>query len=208
MHLELEGEANDYVGKGLSGAEITIRPFRRAAYADASHQHLVLGNTVLYGATAGRLFAAGQVGDRFAVRNSGAIAVIEGAGNHCCEYMTGGIVAVLGRAGRNFGAGMSNGVAYVLDEAGTFEARVNHDLVESAGLEDEDADVLLRLIREHEEKTASPRARTILVQWEEFRPLFRKVVPRGAAALVAATRAAYLESAAAEPEPVLARRSA
>ena len=90
VHLELEGEANDYVGKGLSGAEITIRPFRRAAYADASHQHLVLGNTVLYGATAGRLFAAGQAGDRFAVRNSGAIAVIEGAGNHCCEYMTGG----------------------------------------------------------------------------------------------------------------------
>ena len=90
MHLELEGEANDYVGKGLSGGEITIRPFRRAAYADASHQHLVLGNTVLYGATAGRLFAAGQAGDRFAVRNSGAIAVIEGAGNHCCEYMTGG----------------------------------------------------------------------------------------------------------------------
>src|SRR6185295_944102 len=120
MHLELEGEANDYVGKGLSGAEITIRPFRRAAYADTSHQHLIIGNTVLYGATAGKLFAAGQAGDRFAVRNSGAIAVIEGAGNHCCEYMTGGIVVVLGRAGRNFAAGMSNGVAYVMDEAGTF----------------------------------------------------------------------------------------
>ncbi len=117
MHLELEGEANDYVGKGLSGGEITIRPFRRAAYADASHQHLIIGNTVLYGATAGKLFAAGQAGDRFAVRNSGAVAVIEGAGNHCCEYMTGGIVVVLGRAGRNFGAGMSNGVAYVMDEA-------------------------------------------------------------------------------------------
>ena len=99
MHLELEGEANDYVGKGLSGGEITIRPFRRAAYADVSHQHLVIGNTVLYGATGGKLFAAGQAGDRFAVRNSGAIAVIEGAGNHCCEYMTSGIVVVLGRAG-------------------------------------------------------------------------------------------------------------
>jgi glutamate synthase (ferredoxin) len=209
VHLELEGEANDYVGKGLSGAEITIRPFRRAAYADASHQHLVLGNTVLYGATGGRLFAAGQAGDRFAVRNSGAIAVIEGAGNHCCEYMTGGIVVVLGRAGRNFGAGMSNGVAYVLDEAGTFESRINHDLVESAGLDDDDdVDVLLRLLREHEEKTASPRARTILVQWAEFRPLFRKVAPRGAPALVAATRSAYLESAISDPEPALARRSA
>ena len=94
MHLDLEGEANDYVGKGLSGGEITIRPFRRAAYADASHQQLIIGNTVLYGATAGKLFAAGQAGDRFAVRNSGAIAVIEGAGNHCCEYMTSGIVVV------------------------------------------------------------------------------------------------------------------
>jgi glutamate synthase domain-containing protein 3 len=143
------------------------------------------------------------------VRNSGAIAVIEGAGNHCCEYMTGGIVVVLGRAGRNFGAGMSNGVAYVLDEAGTFESRINHDLVESAGLDDDDdVDVLLRLLHEHEEKTASPRARTILVQWAEFRPLFRKVAPRGAPALVAATRSAYLESAIAEPEPALARRSA
>ena len=125
MHLELEGEANDYVGKGLSGGEITIRPFRRAAYADVSHQHLIMGNTILYGATAGKLFAAGQAGDRFAVRNSGAVAVIEGAGNHCCEYMTGGIVVVLGRAGRNFGAGMSNGVAYVLDESRSLETRVN-----------------------------------------------------------------------------------
>jgi glutamate synthase domain-containing protein 3 len=156
MHLELEGEANDYVGKGLSGGEITIRPFRRAAYADVSHQHLVIGNTVLYGATGGRLYAAGQAGDRFAVRNSGAIAVIEGAGNHCCEYMTGGIVAVLGRAGRNFGAGMSNGVAYVLDEAGTFETRLNRDMVDAEALDEEDIAVLRRLVREHEEKTASP----------------------------------------------------
>ncbi|HEX2611193.1 MAG TPA: glutamate synthase-related protein, partial [Gemmatimonadales bacterium] len=130
MHLELEGEANDYVGKGLSGGEIIIRPFRRAGYAHASHQHIILGNTVLYGATGGKLFAAGQAGDRFAVRNSGAIAVIEGAGNHCCEYMTGGIVVVLGRAGRNFAAGMSNGVAYVIDESGTFSGRLNHDMVE------------------------------------------------------------------------------
>jgi glutamate synthase (NADPH/NADH) large chain/glutamate synthase (ferredoxin) len=208
VQLELEGEANDYVGKGLSGAEITIRPFRRAAYADASHQHLVIGNTVLYGATAGKLFAAGQAGDRFAVRNSGAIAVIEGAGNHCCEYMTGGIVVVLGRAGRNFGAGMSNGVAYVLDESGTFEGRINHDMVESAELDEEDTEVIRRLIREHEERTASPRARTILVQWEEYLPMFRKVAPRGAAGLVAATRNAYLRARALDLEPELARRSA
>ena len=208
MHLELEGEANDYVGKGLSGGEITIRPFRRAAYADVSHQHLVIGNTVLYGATGGRLFAAGQAGDRFAVRNSGAIAVIEGAGNHCCEYMTSGIVVVLGRAGRNFGAGMSNGVAYVLDETATFESRLNQDLVELTDLDERDVELLRRLVREHEERTASPRARTILVQWESFLPLFRKVTPRGADAYVAATREAYLSSERIEVEPALVRRSA
>jgi glutamate synthase domain-containing protein 3 len=208
MHLELEGEANDYVGKGLSGGELIIRPFRRAAYADVSHQHLIIGNTILYGATAGKLFAAGQAGDRFAVRNSGAVAVIEGAGNHCCEYMTGGIVVVLGRAGRNFGAGMSNGVAYVADETGTFETRVNHDMVELTSLDETDMALLRRLVREHEEKTASPRARRILVQWDQFVPLFRRVAPKGAEALVAAAREEYLQSVQVEPEPVLARRSA
>jgi glutamate synthase domain-containing protein 2/glutamate synthase domain-containing protein 1/glutamate synthase domain-containing protein 3 len=208
MHLELEGEANDYVGKGLSGGELVIRPFRRAAYADASHQHLIIGNTILYGATAGRLFAAGQAGDRFAVRNSGAIAVIEGAGNHCCEYMTGGIVVVLGRAGRNFGAGMSNGVAYVIDESGTLETRINRDMVEVGGLEEADIVVLRRLIREHEEKTASARARTILVHWDEFLPRFRKVTPNGAQTLVSAAREAFLRSTPPETETELARRSA
>jgi glutamate synthase (ferredoxin) len=208
VHLELEGEANDYVGKGLSGGEITIRPFRRAGYAHASHQHLIIGNTVLYGATAGKLFAAGQAGDRFAVRNSGAVAVIEGAGNHCCEYMTGGIVAVLGRAGRNFGAGMSNGVAYVIDEAGTLSTRVNHDMVELVDLDEEDVELLRRLIREHEEKTVSVRARTILVRWDDYLPSFRKVVPKGAAALVEAARTRYLESAQGEPELTLERRTA
>jgi glutamate synthase domain-containing protein 3 len=208
VHLELEGEANDYVGKGLSGGEITIRPFRRARYADQSHQHLIIGNTVLYGATGGKLFAAGQAGDRFAVRNSGAVAVIEGAGNHCCEYMTGGIVAVLGRAGRNFGAGMSNGVAYVMDEAGTFASRVNHDLVELSALEAEDFELLTRLIREHEEKTVSPRARTILVRWNDYASLFRKVAPKGAVAQVAATRVAYLSAPQGDAEAMLARRMA
>jgi glutamate synthase (ferredoxin) len=208
MQLELEGEANDYVGKGLSGGELTIRPFRRAAYADVSHQHLIIGNTVLYGATGGKLFAAGQAGDRFAVRNSGAVAVIEGAGNHCCEYMTAGIVVLLGRAGRNFGAGMSNGIAYVLDEAGTFGSRLNRDMVELAGLDDPDVELLHRLVREHEERTASPRARTILVQWESFLPLFRKVAPKGADAYIAAAREAYLVAQRPEIEPALARRSA
>jgi glutamate synthase (NADPH/NADH) large chain/glutamate synthase (ferredoxin) len=208
VHLELEGEANDYVGKGLSGGEITIRPFRRASYADQSHQHLIVGNTVLYGATSGKLFAAGQAGDRFAVRNSGAIAVIEGAGNHCCEYMTGGVVAVLGRVGRNFAAGMSNGIAYVLDEAGTFASRVNYELVKLDDLDDLDIEALRRLVREHEEKTVSPRARNILVRWSEFLPFFRKVSSRGAELQAAAIRGAYLASPQLESDMLLARRSA
>ncbi|HEU5171268.1 MAG TPA: glutamate synthase large subunit, partial [Gemmatimonadales bacterium] len=209
MHLDLEGEANDYVGKGLSGGEITIRPFRRAAYSEATHENLIIGNVCLYGATGGRLFAAGQAGDRFGVRNSGAIAVIEGAGNHCCEYMTGGIVAVLGRAGRNVGAGMSNGVAYVLDETRTLHERHNPDMVELVDLDGVDEDVLLRLIREHEDKTTSPRARHILVHWDRYRPLFRKVAAKGAAQYVAEIRAAYLRCPrGVEPELALARRSA
>ncbi len=198
MHLDLEGEANDYVGKGLSGGEITIRPFRRAGYAEATHQNLIIGNVCLYGATGGQVFAAGQAGDRFAVRNSGAIAVIEGAGNRCCEYMTGGIVVVLGRAGRNLGAGMSNGVAYVLDEGRTLHERHNPDMVELVDLDDQDAEVVLRLVREHEEKTTSPRARAILVDWNRHRPLFRKVAPKGAAGFVAVIRAAYLGRGEAE----------
>jgi len=208
VHLELEGEANDYVGKGLSGGEITIRPFRKAGYADKSHLNLIMGNTVLYGATGGKLFVAGQAGDRFAVRNSGAVAVIEGAGNHCCEYMTGGIVAVLGRAGRNFAAGMSNGVAYVMDEAGTFASRVNQDMAELTELDEVDADVLHRLVREHEEKTVSSRARALLVHWHEYLPMFRKVVPRGSALQVEAIRTAYLTTPAVDAEVALARRSA
>ncbi len=182
MHLELEGEANDYVGKGLSGGEVVIRPFREAAYASATHRHVILGNTTLYGATSGKLFAAGRAGDRFAVRNSGAVAVIEGAGNHCCEYMTSGVVVVLGQVGRNFGAGMSNGIAYVLDEAGTLASRCNFDMVDARPIDQADADVLRALVREHLDKTGSPRAAAVLQDWERFRPLFHKVVPHTAPA--------------------------
>ena len=209
MHLELEGEANDYVGKGLSGGELIIRPFRRAAYADVSHQHLIIGNTVLYGATGGKLFAAGQAGDRFAVRNSGAVAVIEGAGNHCCEYMTGGIVVVLGRAGRNFGAGMSNGVAYVVDEAGTLRepGQPGHGRARGA-----------RRRRPRAAAAADPRARG--EDGQPARPdgswcsgssssrCSARWRRRTRPALVAATREAYLQSASSEPELVPARRSA
>src|SRR5207253_11473852 len=134
MQLHLEGEANDHVGKGLCGGAIVIRPFRAAAYAAHGTPHVLLGNTALQGATAGLLFAAGSAGDRFAVRNSGAVAVIEGAGDHCCEYMTGGVVVVLGPVGRNFAAGMSNGIAYVLDERGLLESYCNLEMVGVSGL--------------------------------------------------------------------------
>jgi len=193
MHLDLEGEANDYVGKGLSGGEITIRPFREARYARESHEQLILGNTALYGATGGRLFAAGQAGDRFAVRNSGAAAVIEGAGNHCCEYMTGGIVVVLGRTGRNFAAGMTNGVAYVLDESGELAGRVNHDMALLGDVDTEDRELILSMVREHRDRTMSLRARTIVAKWEWYVPHFRRVEPRGASVHVAEQRRRYLE---------------
>jgi len=186
MHLELEGEANDYVGKGLTGGEIVIRPFREAAAGGGTDQHVLLGNTALYGATAGRLFAAGRAGDRFAVRNSGVIAVIEGAGAHCCEYMTAGVVVVLGPVGRNFAAGMSNGVAYVLDDGETFSARCNTDMVAVRALEPSDEQVVLELLREHCAKTGSAKARVILDSWDRYVPLFRKVVPHAAPVPVAA----------------------
>jgi len=194
MRLELEGEANDYVAKGLSGGEIVIRPFREGVLAGVADQQVLLGNTVLYGATAGKLFAAGRAGDRFAVRNSGAVAVIEGAGAHCCEYMTAGVVVVLGPVGRNFAAGMSNGIAYVLDEAETFAARLNSDMVQMRALEPSDEAVVLDLVREHLAATGSTRARVILDSWERYRDLFRKVVPYTAP--VAAEPAAEEEAAA------------
>jgi glutamate synthase (NADPH/NADH) large chain/glutamate synthase (ferredoxin) len=188
MHLHLEGEANDHVGKGLCGGEIVIRPFRAAAYVRAGASHVLLGNTALYGATSGRLFAAGAAGDRFAVRNSGAVAVIEGAGDHCCEYMTGGIVVVLGPVGRNLAAGMSNGLAYVLDEHGTLESHCNLDMVAVTNLNTMDERALRKLIQLHFHKTASARARLILAQWEDYRTLFRKVAPP-----VAVTEPAHLQ---------------
>jgi glutamate synthase (NADPH/NADH) large chain/glutamate synthase (ferredoxin) len=184
MRLDLEGQANDYVGKGLSGGSIAIRPFRDAPYAVESERHVILGNTALYGATAGSLFAAGRAGDRFAVRNSGAVAVVEGAGSHCCEYMTGGVVVVLGETGSNFAAGMSNGVAYVLDRSGTLERRTNLDMARVCPLEPLDEAQLHGLVREHAARTGSSRASAILGEWGPFRAWFRKVSPRAPAAPV------------------------
>ena len=193
MRLELDGQANDYVGKGLNGAQLIVRPFANARYRGASHLNMIVGNTALYGATSGELYAAGQAGDRFGVRNSGAVAVVEGVGNHACEYMTGGVVVVLGRAGRNFGAGMSNGVAYVLDEAGTLGSRVNHEMVQLAALDADDTMLLHALVIRHWEWTRSARARALLDTWDRQRTLFRRVEPKGASAHVAALRTAWIE---------------
>ncbi|MPZ99246.1 MAG: glutamate synthase large subunit [Dehalococcoidia bacterium] len=175
--MHLTGEANDYVGKGMGGGEITIRPHSDSPFP--SHEAVLVGNTVLYGATGGDLFVAGKAGERFAVRNSGARAVVEGIGDHGCEYMTDGVVVILGETGRNFGAGMSNGVAFVLDERGDFRSRVNQELV---GLEQvttpEDIELLEALVRAHLEKTGSRRAEEILRSWRLNLPKFWKVAPK------------------------------
>jgi glutamate synthase (ferredoxin) len=182
--LHLTGEANDYVGKGMAGGLITIAPAAQARFA--WHENVIAGNTLLYGATGGELYAAGHVGERFAVRNSGATAVVEGVGDHGCEYMTGGTVAILGPTGRNFGAGMTGGVAFVLDETNTLDQRYNPQLVELQPLDNRDEPRLQALLRRHMELTGSPRAAEILARWEVYRQHFRTVVPREAVAKIEA----------------------
>ena len=177
LSLELEGEANDYVGKGLSGGRLILRHPRRAQFMP--DQTVLAGNTVLYGATSGEAYIAGVVGERFCVRNSGAIAVVEGVGDHGCEYMTGGTVVVLGRTGRNFAAGMSGGIAFVLDEFGELERRCNTDMVELAQVTDSsDRDLLRRLLEQHARYTGSARAKHELRRWDVSQLHFVAVVPR------------------------------
>jgi len=175
MTLELEGDANDYVGKGLSGGILAVRPPRQTGYRP--DDQVIVGNTVLYGATSGRAFFDGRAGERFAVRNSGAIAVVEGVGDHGCEYMTGGTVAVLGTTGRNFAAGMSGGVAWVFDEDGHFVDRCNREMVDLEALDDSDAKALRSLVEEHAERTGSPKANELLDAWEAVVPKFVRVLP-------------------------------
>jgi glutamate synthase (NADPH/NADH) large chain/glutamate synthase (ferredoxin) len=181
MRLTLIGEANDYVGKGMAGGELMIRPPEESTFA--WDQNVIIGNTCLYGSTGGVLYAAGRAGERFAVRNSGGMAVVEGLGDHGCEYMTGGIVLVLGETGRNFGAGMTGGRAYVLDRARTFEKRVNLELVELQRLEGtEDVDNVRTLLERHFVATQSNVALSVLSNWEDHQELFWMVVPRGSGA--------------------------
>ncbi|MGB8066459.1 MAG: glutamate synthase large subunit, partial [Pseudolabrys sp.] len=223
--FELDGEGNDYVGKGLSGGRVIIRP--PADSGIVPEESIIVGNTVLYGAIAGECYFLGVAGERFAVRNSGAVAVIEGAGDHCCEYMTGGVVAVLGPTGRNFAAGMSGGIAYVLDKDNTFKSRCNMAMVElepvpeeeqvaeqefghyndleshgrvdvMADLTTKDAERLRMLIANHARYTGSKRAAEILANWDSYRPLFRKVMPveyRRALAEMAKEKAATMQAA-------------
>jgi glutamate synthase domain-containing protein 3 len=174
--LELHGEANDYVGKGLSGGRIIVRPPKGAKFLP--DETVIVGNTVLYGATGGEALFGGVAGERFAVRNSGATAVVEGVGDHGCEYMTGGVVVVLGRTGRNFAAGMSGGLAFVLDASGDFATRCNRALVELAPVtETSDAALLKRLIERHARFTGSARARHVLARWEDALREFVRIVP-------------------------------
>ena len=195
VELLLTGDANDYVGKGMAGGTIVIAPDAGARYAP--HENVIAGNTLLYGATGGELYAAGQVGERFAVRNSGATAVVEGVGDHGCEYMTGGTVVILGGTGRNFGAGMTVGQAIVLDEAGTLERRHNPQLVELRPLSPRDAGVVQALIKRHVELTGSARGAEVLARWEVYGALFRAVTPRDAVARIENATEGTTEPAAA-----------
>jgi glutamate synthase domain-containing protein 3 len=178
IDLKLIGEANDYVGKGMAGGQIIIHPDPKAPFV--WHENSIVGNTVLYGATGGEVFFAGKAGERFCVRNSGATAVVEGTGDHGCEYMTGGNLICLGRTGRNFAAGMSGGFAYVLDEDNRFRRRCNQAMIdlEQMDAEDEDTQWLQDIITKHHQLTGSPRAAEILANWDDYLPRFVRVFPR------------------------------
>ncbi len=177
MTLELEGDANDYVGKGMSGGKIIVYPPAGSTFA--AEENIIAGNVALYGATGGELYLRGMAGERFAVRNSGVNAVVEGVGDHGCEYMTGGKVVVLGLIGRNFAAGMSGGVAYLLDEAGDAATRCNAQMVGLEKLEDqEEIDALYQLIKNHADYTKSQQAFRVLALWEQMVPKFVKVMPK------------------------------
>jgi len=176
VYFELVGESNDYLGKGLSGGKIVVKAPKESTFKP--EENIIAGNTILYGATSGEVYINGVVGERFCVRNSGAIAVVEGAGDHCCEYMTGGRTVVLGKTGRNFAAGMSGGVAYVLDETGDFDYFCNMEMVELSLMEDSaDNKELHGLISNHYKYTGSELAKRILDNWKEYVDKFIKVVP-------------------------------
>jgi glutamate synthase (ferredoxin) len=187
MTLELEGDANDYFGKGLSGGKLIVYPPRGSTFVP--EENIIIGNVALYGATGGEIFVRGMAGERFGVRNSGVSAVVEAIGDHGCEYMTGGRVVVLGKTGRNFAAGMSGGIAYVLDEAGDFKNRCNMELVALEALSDtNEIEELWKLVQRHQTFTRSERAEKILADWKNFVPKFVKVMPQDYARVLASLK--------------------
>lgn len=186
--LRLEGDANDYVGKGLSGGQLVVRPHRDATFA--AEDNIIAGNVIAYGATSGEIYLRGRVGERFCVRNSGVDAVVEGIGDHGCEYMTGGRVVILGQIGRNFAAGMSGGVAYLLDPA---THRINTDMVDIETLDDESVADVQQLLQRHAEHTDSPLAAQLLRDWAESRGRFMKIMPRDYRRALDAIRRAELD---------------
>ena len=176
LTLTLCGDTNDYYGKGLSGGKLAVYPPKNRGYK--AEENIIAGNVALYGATGGKAFINGVAGERFAVRNSGAYAVVEGVGEHGCEYMTGGRVVVLGKTGKNFAAGMSGGIAYVLDEDSHLYRNLNKDMVSIEKLESKfDIQELKTMIEEHVEATGSERGRKILENFEEYLPKFKKIIP-------------------------------
>ena len=177
LTLRLEGDANDYIGKGLSGGRLIVHPPAGSPFV--AHENVIIGNVALYGATAGEAFFRGTAGERFAVRNSGATAVVEGVGDHGCEYMTGGRVAVIGRTGRNFAAGMSGGVAWVYDDDGTFASRCNTEMVglEPVDPDGDEAQVLCDLLQRHRALTGSERADELLADWSRTLDRIVRVIP-------------------------------
>ncbi|QGN06939.1 glutamate synthase large subunit [Halorhabdus sp. CBA1104] len=180
--IDMTGDVNDYAGKGLSGGKLIVETPAEAGYA--ASENILAGNVALYGATDGEAYFNGQAGERFAVRNSGVKTVVEGVGDHGCEYMTGGVAVILGETGKNFGAGMSGGEAYVLDEAGDFDQRVNHDMVHLAELDERDRQMVRRLVENHARYTDSERAEEILADWDTYVSQFVKVMPDAFAAVV------------------------
>jgi glutamate synthase (NADPH/NADH) large chain len=175
ISVTLEGDANDYFGKGLSGGRIVVYPPKNASFV--AEENIIVGNVSLYGATGGEVFLRGQAGERFCVRNSGVTAVVEGVGDHGCEYMTRGVVVVLGKTGRNFAAGMSGGVAYVLDVDGDFRSRCNLGMVEIDPVDDADAQTIHDLVRRHFDYTYSAVAWRVLSGWKDYVHQFAKVMP-------------------------------
>jgi glutamate synthase domain-containing protein 3 len=172
----LEGDANDYTGKGLSGGKLIVYPPRKSTFK--ADENILIGNTVLYGATNGEAFFSGIAGERFGVRNSGAIAIVEGVGDHGCEYMTGGRVIVLGQTGRNFAAGMSGGIAYVLDEKGYFKQRCNQGMVELGPLNQvSEAKWVKEMVQRHLQYTQSEQASRLLQDWDNIFEKFIRVMP-------------------------------